>query len=526
MSENIDKNSFQKINELLSSSNYKKFFDSKDDKKDIDGNNDRNANDNSEQSSDLDKKVNLYLFVSFDICNSTQLKSKSENWFEIINKLLNKPFDCSDFWKFNGDEVIYRRDVRSLEHICDVIKEAYKHLDELNEEFNSIYNNVYVTSTIWIARTNEIIKPDTYNIKFSVNGYSEYIGKNIDEGFRLTKESSAQKVAIDPKIVYLILEAERIFSDRTFDTNVDFFNSVNEVKESERKKEVQDKLESIRDRIHFIGSTKCKGIWDNMPYPIFWYYETKKSNHRTEYNQFFNGFHLWDEMKKFKSIDDTFVNKLYEVFKVVGIIPQVEQITDLIRMSAPVPSSSETRANLYYMVACVHEKSGKVLIAKRSQSRQHLKGVWDFGNAKHQSVNMVATLKQEYKNIFNIDIDILQDKDREYNPVIQGYCTIYRNCLPHISLLLVAKINGTDELTEEQLLERINNNLADDYETVKFVKPEEIESLFVPLKMEEIRLDSRNDELANHNLGENRCIMYFKDSVIKALKAYNLYDGT
>ena len=71
------------------------------------------------------------------------------------------------------------------------------------------------------------------------------------------------------------------------------------------------------------------------------------------------------------------------------------------------------------MVVCINPKTNKVMIAKRSSQRKHLKNVWDFGNAKYQNVNMKDTIKKEYKNTFEIDIDLILDENRGNNRVCE-----------------------------------------------------------------------------------------------------------
>lgn len=101
-------------------------------------------------------KDELCLFISFDICNSTELKLNNNNWFAIVDVLRKEKFSGLDisFWKFNGDEVIYKRTVGSLEYICKILNKVYDFLDTLSQKMSDKEKDInnYVKATVWLAR--------------------------------------------------------------------------------------------------------------------------------------------------------------------------------------------------------------------------------------------------------------------------------------------------------------------------------------------------------------------------------------
>ncbi len=456
-------------------------------------------------------KSKLFLFVSFDICNSTKLKTDNKNWFEIVYNLIEKRFQAMNFWKFNGDEVIFYSEANSIDYICRTIKSAYRQLKELNAVMSSKKQQVNLKATFWIAKAEpQLHKPKNQtgnNIQVKVNGVEDFVGKHIDEGFRLTKCCSSQKIVIDPKIIMALLEVDYIVTSTKTKFKKDKF--INEVLNCvETNPETITLITEILQNTHHLGCVDCKGVWNGNPYPVFWYYEKAD---KIKYDEYFDGNHIWH--KTFDTIDGrTYYNELLEVFDFVDKEKDYKEIRELLHIQGKIEQSVESQPNLYYMVVCFNPASKKVMIARRNNERQHLKGVWDFGNVKYRNVNVTNTICQEYKNTFGIDIELLMDPVREQIKTY-GYCTIYRNCRPHNSLLCYAIIKNPNNYSDEDLISQIQEHAESSYDEIRFVTADEVD--FVPLTLEEIRADSElNDDT---RLGENRCIMYFKNSISDAI---------
>ena len=463
-------------------------------------------------------KDELCLFISFDICNSTELKLNNNNWFAIVDVLRKEKFSGLDisFWKFNGDEVIYKRTVGSLEYICKILNKVYDFLDTLSQKMSDKEKDNYVKATVWLARIGkDHEKYGKENLFYDFDGFSEYIGINIDEGFRLTKCSSAQRVVVDPKIVYFMLVAQSKSTPVEINLSNFSYSMTESINNGEYDSTLLDNI--IRD-IYFVGYKTCKGIWNNKPYPVFWFFKQNvKNNYDLSYNHFFNGEHLLG--KELEAIDNAEHRKreLQNVFISAGVKKQIEREAELLKLLGDVKCSTISHANLYYMVACVHTKMRKVLIGRRSNQRKHLRGVWDFGNVKYQKVDIVETIKNEYKNIFGIDIDIIVDQARDNNLKPFGYCTIYRNSIPHNCLLLIATIKNMDNMSENEVVDYIKEHAKKDYQDIKFVSLNDIKD-FRELNLNEIRIDSNGDSKISFPLEDNRCVMYFEESIKSALR--------
>ena len=59
-------------------------------------------------------KEKLMLFISLDLDGFTALKSDYPRWPDIVNILVDRHFEGTRLWKFNGDEVIYAKKVTNL----------------------------------------------------------------------------------------------------------------------------------------------------------------------------------------------------------------------------------------------------------------------------------------------------------------------------------------------------------------------------------------------------------------------------
>lgn len=475
----------------------------------------------------------LMLFVSIDIVESTRLKQKYMNeWPNIINILLSQKLFGMQFWKFNGDEVLYKRNIASIDYICRIIERLYQHMgviEELISQTTSINEKISVKSTIWLATTDNNVNEYKYNFQLNTENESiDYVGKNIDEGFRLTKYTSIRKIAIDPKIVYILMRIYKrinaIDSDSLIVVDPLVDNIINGIKEE--KHNINDMINSMLMRTHLMGYATFKGVWGNRPYPVFWYFYN--ANTDITYNEYFNGQHLWEHKDSIKVILDNidiYIDELRTVFTQVNINDEIMDICKQLSLFKPVPLSPVGKANLYYMVACIEPQSHTVMIAQRSAKRVHLKNVWDFGNVKYQKLTIRDVIESEYKNTFGIDISVVADPDRDNNVKPYGCCTIYRNCSPHNGILCFAVIRHNN--SAEDLEKEINAYVSarDKYSKVKFVTAEDVAN-FSELTLDEIRIDSQEAKYnENRVFDDNKCIMYFQNSIKSALSEFDREKG-
>lgn len=466
------------------------------------------------------EKEEVTVFLSYDISDSTHKKIVyHKEWTKIIEILLNaqKDFQIMDFWKFNGDEVLFKCNVSSVDFICKLIERAFSQLESMQDLMQDKINNITLKGTMWIAMTSGNLSKYPMNYRFMIKENIDYFGKNIDEGFRLTKWSSMKKIAIDPKIVYILLDGlHKLKGKRSLSTE---------------ERDLEREINNILQKIHFIGDVFCKGIWNNYPYPVYWYYEVDALSD-IRYGEYLNGVHIW--RNKPSPIIANYAEEKQKIFDMFMEVDVKNDVVKLIKKLNGYGVSNRTatgKANLYFMVVCINPNTGSVLIAQRSSKRKHLKGVWDFGNVKYQKIAMEEIIKSKYKSTFGIDIELIKDKDRDNSLKPYSYCTIYRNKMPHNGIMFYATIQTENKMSDEELSSHINETIKSNgfrnYQAVEFVSLEMVNESkfeFNELTLEDIRLDSQ--EAPNNkdytSLNPRIGIMHFKASIKDAIKEWRL----
>lgn len=157
------------------------------------------------------------LFLSVDIIGSTIYKSKTldGNWaqffkdfYEDFPSKFKSKYDNSIYnlnekekpilWKAIGDELIFTSEIEDprkihiiLNCFVDVIKRYRKEIKVKNEDLN-------LKGTAWTASFPVV------NLSVNIIGKEDYIGPSIDTGFRITKFSTNEKMAISVELAYII----------------------------------------------------------------------------------------------------------------------------------------------------------------------------------------------------------------------------------------------------------------------------------------------------------------------------------
>lgn len=455
----------------------------------------------------------LYVFFSIDICDSTKLKADVKNWFDANFMLYNVLFESMHFWKYNGDEVLYAEQFSNLETLIDIVEKAYVYMKHLqNELCNKFGKSFRLKGTIWLAEIGKDFNSSTcYHVKPNNSG-DEFVGTSIDEGFRLAKKITGSKIVIDPKIIYYFLVVSSIYNNKKdyswFEEDGKFFRYAREIPSS-----INDKLENLISFVRFVGFTKLKGIWNNRMYPVFWYYQSDKDN---EYDEELDNIHVCPT--KIKDPQQS-ARECYKPETLENVFNAVNISTDLKRMLNNIAEGNyaysytlNTQATLYYSIACVNPESNRILIAKRSSQRMHLKGVWEFIPFKHRSMEIVSTIKTEFKTLFGMDINIITDGELEQNIIPLHFCTTYRNGVGHNNLLCVAFFEGarSDEEILKSLREKVDTKVYEDFAFVDISDSAKYKSL----TRKEIENDSLK-ALSNSNsiYCDNTATMYFAKTI-------------
>lgn len=234
---------------------------------------------NEKTGRDNKLEPNVVLFFSFDVVNSTSYKYVNYyGWAQVINDLFKGLRDevftripGSEIWRLLGDEAIFIvkiRDEENLqEYVNSIFKIMIKTIFQINEgtffcegrnaRLNKLQNILSLKAAAWIAIVNDIGNFDEngntfdsldendniferYKSNKAQGGYDffEFLGNDIDAGFRISKQTLDGRFVLSYELAYLI-------SQRT---------------------------ESL-SYLQIITYKKLKGVWKDRLYPIIWYHD-------------------------------------------------------------------------------------------------------------------------------------------------------------------------------------------------------------------------------------------------------------
>jgi hypothetical protein len=236
----------------------------------------------------------VFLLFSIDLVNSTSFKAAHANtwtstfvsFYEIVEKHMEKEFLTSvRQWKRSGDEVLFYMEAKSLDNVLEAPSRFFKAMKTAQLAFYDIdakaKHFLYFKGAIWIAVANSFPTTDEKskhprNIYMQMGANTpenppvldtqitnapnqtepgtpktppvlDFIGMDIDEGFRMAEHTSQGKVVVDPKIAFLLNKHINNWKELTHG--------------------------SIDQNVKIINFVELKGIWKGRRYPIIWYAE-------------------------------------------------------------------------------------------------------------------------------------------------------------------------------------------------------------------------------------------------------------
>lgn len=383
------------------------------------------------------------LFFSFDIVNSTDYKQKDallwpkriNGILEFIEKNVNVLLPGSAIWRILGDEIIFIIPVQNLEVLYGMILAIRKILVQTIDEIHSwdSYRILSLKAVAWIAFiTDNVDEDDSNNVNTvaqqsgeskwynysliyhidSIHGryISEFIGNDIDCGFRLRDYSVKGMLFVSFELAFLI--------------NQEILKSSNSNNSGEENQNVCLKI---------LGFKKLKGIWNNRPYPIIWCSSAKNNKGLLSDITYdlFESNRLISEFKSnlngngiYPSYYFTDINiALEKVCADMGLNDKIEFLIKQMNTKELQIASDLLRDDdllQFHLVAvCCDVDQEKVLVIKRSSSRSILPGYWEFGCAKVQKDKTIEeSIKEKYeKDFLNLTFNIQKSKTRIDSPV-------------------------------------------------------------------------------------------------------------
>lgn len=424
------------------------------------------------------------LFFSFDIVNSSGYKERNRfDWPLVLRRLLNtlqnqvvRKFEGSAIlWRVIGDELIFATPISEIDAIHENIKLIFGIVSTLSfqlktgdffktffpeKEYKHLYtsNTLSIKAAAWIAivaRCEELSDFENLSVSYArpenQGDLQEFLGPDIDAGFRVKQYTKAERLAVS-------FELACILSERT---------------------------ESLRC-LHIMSYQHLKGVWHEGYYPIIWYHSPQVAGNIEFRDSFRYDERATDQIickyleRDRLSKDEVdpeskisvrmYYDVIYAIQKLKAdytLDPKIQAIKKAIIESQNFCVKSPTlffedssRLKMHFAVVCYYTEQRAVLIAKRSDSKSFLPGVWEFGCVKSIFGNdLIEKIKQEYKNDFGVEIELVVDQDRveDMQPIPLAIYSIDQSeggksheSRKEIGLILLAKIIKPFEIEKFQ----------------------------------------------------------------------------
>ena len=392
--------------------------------------------DEYEKINENEHSPKVFIFTSIDLVNSTYYKQEDKNWptvfsefFGIVETEFKRKNKNIHVWKYVGDEVLFYEEVNSIESLLKSPSETFRNMEisqqRLYETQKECKNKLYLKATLWIASTKHVSDSQNKHINNVLPELSEsvidFIGADIDEGFRISKFSSQNKLVLDSSLAY-ILYKEKPKVNRLCDYNVE-------------------------DRIKIVDYKRLKGIWSNRLYPIIWYHK----NWSNPTNMFLYDEHENCEIANTLRSSNFSTNNISQLDKILEEVnlkdSKIKTIYDIIsecdELHLPDHPAIHNLLELHCVAVCINPSTGQALIAKRSTHKNSNNGLWEFGCAKAlKTLPIVESLENEYKKDFNINIEVFVDSGRsdDCQPIPLAVYTINKENKIHKGIIFLAKI--------------------------------------------------------------------------------------
>ncbi len=423
---------------------------------------------NSEKDTNTNKKDStndVVLFFSFDVVNSTLYKTINYfGWSKVINNFflklqdeVNRKIVSSQLWRILGDEAIFIVKIRDKEEIIKYVNSFNSiFIDTLNAlkdgKFISIENKcnrelelekrqniLSLKATAWIALVNntdgEILDDEGSENVFvryisSSNSskfqFFEFLGNDIDTGFRISKYTRDKRLAVSFELAYILNEY---------------------TKES--------------SKLHIITYKNLKGVWSDKLYPIIWYHDKEKWR-----NEDFEDTFIYDDI-----VENDLINEYFQIrsektdlmvlplrmytdvnWALMKIAIDRNLVSKILKIKTAIPQSKDnyiidaTELELHCVAVCYLDN--KILIAKRNSKKkpEKLQGLWEFGCAKaNKKMKLIDSIEKEYLSDFGVKIKLVTDQNRvDTEPVPLAIYQVKKEDNLHKGIVFLAEIVDKD----------------------------------------------------------------------------------
>lgn len=426
----------------------------------------------------------IFLFLSFDLVDSTIFKTEHPALWSCVftsfyNQILedmgveeyktpNSEPDDEDcvrrLWKLIGDEVLIYVQINQANQLYRQISSVSKTLDgimnkianRVESEFNHTQRQCFahcrdiknvilsmlgIKTTVWIAKCEESNNQNASNIIYCpiTTSVSEkridFLGREIDEGFRIAKYAAKNKIIVSPLLAWLIWK----YAQRDHD---------------------QEKI--IDSNFRIISFISMKGVWSGRKVPILMYHqEFEKFIDILEYDELDSDTYANVKevgYKEFNKEERFQIKQVDSILKNVHRWEEAEEIYEELCNDADIQiSSNSIRVKQEFHIACmVFGNEDKILIhvdPVRGYEFGCIKKIYKIGKRTWKEI-----CEDGYKEKYDLEIKVSE------SPV--PVATYYYEKSNAIGIIIVADFTGEEAAIQQR-------------EDWKFMKYEEIEDMDV-----------------------------------------------
>ena len=417
-----------------------------------------NQNDSVNEAESLEEGV--YLFFSLDLSNSTQFKAEHptlwsfviSSFYKSVNSKLVTYRTALQQWKLIGDEVLLYKEIVNGENIYEDIKFVYNALQDIinsmiSDTFSAVENSfpkncdhscgqtdnvqyailstLGIKATTWIAQCcepsaqrsarNIIYESNSSTTESTLNTPRDFLGPDIDEGFRLCKYAVKNQMIVSPLLAHVIHKLSK--SD-------------------------PDKKMIIESNFRITAFAELKGIWQSRAVPIIMYCpDFENLFDRIEYDQidlpaYSNIRH--SKLKDLLSDPRCKVTYLEKIFDNLARSEEIRLLIDRIQNSPKTPLISHPALlpPLELHVACAVVTDDKKLLVHNDEKRGFEFGCVQFHSYKHYSTWKIFC-QTEYAAKYKLSIDA------DDHPIpINTYCYAKSKNNTALGIILPAHFSG------------------------------------------------------------------------------------
>ena len=348
----------------------------------------------------------LFLFMSWDLINSTGLKQTNSDWTEQIIKSLQIVVDCLQsnlnfspkIWRLIGDEIVAYQPVLDLQNLYTYVSYIKSITARANKKIaNTVNIDLGFKCTLWISQVAMNWRKDSSRQFISIANrirvdtnreILDFVGIDIDTGFRLSKFSYKNVITVSPELAKLLLD-----------------NSTND-----------------NDIVMWISRFEIlKGLYNEKPYPIIWlpiYNENiNLSDTVPYYYQFKNPLteYCFSYLKKGADINNFVLSKEYisRICKDLNLIPKLNYWYNEKIELTKFDLNDAVLQELHCVAVCYNKKEKKVLVLKRTCNRDRFPSLWEFGCAKPiKTISINDAILNEYKEDTGLSLNLMLDENR------------------------------------------------------------------------------------------------------------------